>query len=46
MTAKKWLADHEINDKSYYYWLRRVRLKAYAEMEMELPAVAENEMLL
>lgn len=24
-TVKAWCADHDINPKTYYYWLRRVR---------------------
>lgn len=24
-TVKTWCADHDINPKTYYYWLRRVR---------------------
>lgn len=27
MTAKQWLADNNISDKSYYYWQRRIRSK-------------------
>ena len=25
ITAKQWLADNGISDKSYYYWLRKIR---------------------
>lgn len=28
-TVAAWCADHEINPKTYYYWLRRVRAAAY-----------------
>ena len=24
-TAKKWLAENDISEKSYYYWLRKIR---------------------
>jgi transposase-like protein len=27
-TVSKWCTDHDINPKSYYYWLRRVRIAA------------------
>jgi transposase-like protein len=27
-TVSAWCADHDINPKSYYYWLRRVRTAA------------------
>lgn len=42
MTVKQWLIDHDINDKTYYYWLRRVRRAAYSKMDMELPAPTGN----
>lgn len=42
MTVKQWLADNGINEKSYYYWLRRVRQNACAKIDMELPAIPEN----
>lgn len=24
-TAKQWLAENDISEKSYYYWLRKIR---------------------
>lgn len=39
MTVKHWLADNNINEKTYYYWLHRVRQNAYSQMNAELPAV-------
>ena len=38
-TAKQWLSDNGISDKSYYYWLRKLRQEAYANAEKEFPAV-------
>lgn len=38
-TAKQWLSENGISDKSYYYWLRKIRQEAYASKEMELPAI-------
>lgn len=38
-TAKKWLNDNGISEKSYYYWLRKLRQEAYANAEKEFPAV-------
>lgn len=35
VTVKQWLADNEINEKVYYYWLRRVRQAAYDQMKSE-----------
>ena len=26
-TAKQWLAENDISEKSYYYWLRKIRRK-------------------
>jgi len=30
-TAKQWLADNQISEKSYYYWLRKLRRSAYEQ---------------
>ena len=38
-TAKQWLRDNGISDKSYYYWLRKIRQEAYASKETEFPAI-------
>lgn len=38
-TAKQWLSENGISDKSYYYWLRKIRQEAYANKEMEFPAI-------
>lgn len=38
-SAKQWLSDNGISDKSYYYWLRKIRQEAYASKEKELPAI-------
>lgn len=35
VTVKQWLADNGINEKVYYYWLRRVRQAAYDQMKAE-----------
>ena len=31
-TAKQWMADNGISEKSYYYWLRKFRKQAYSKM--------------
>lgn len=36
-TTKQWLEEHGVSDKQYYYWLRKVRKNAFAEMKQELP---------
>ena len=38
ITAKQWLADNGIQEKAYYYWLRKFRREAGEQMS--LPAVA------
>ena len=38
-TAKQWLSENGISDKSYYYWLRKIRQEAFASKEAELPAI-------
>ena len=35
VTVKQWVANNEINEKVYYYWLRRVRQAAYDQMKSE-----------
>lgn len=37
MSVKQWLAENDIKEKAYYYWLRKFRKEAYAQMH--LPAV-------
>lgn len=31
-TAKQWLIENGIREKTYYYWLRRVRKEVYSQM--------------
>ena len=38
-TAKQWLADNNVSEKQYYYWLRKMRKEAYEDMHTSLPAV-------
>lgn len=33
MSVKCWLAENNINEKTYYYWLRRVRREVYSQMQ-------------
>ena len=43
-TAKQWLSENGISDKSYYYWLRKIRQEVYASKEKELSAIhSEHE---
>lgn len=32
-TAKSWLSERGISEKSFYYWQRKLRLYAYGEMQ-------------
>lgn len=29
VTVRQWLKDNDINEKSYYYWLRKFRKESY-----------------
>ena len=44
-TAKQWLADNGISDKTYYYWLRKLRRQAYDELAQtkEVSAVVPDK---
>ena len=35
VTVKQWLNDNGINERVYYYWLRRVRQAAYDQLKSE-----------
>ena len=40
VTVRQWLKDNDINEKSYYYWLRKFRKESYDQMQ--IPAVTEK----
>lgn len=40
MSVKQWLAGNGIKEKAYYYWLRKFRKEAYAQMQ--LPVVTSK----
>ena len=40
ITAKQWMADNGISEKSYYYWLRKFRKQAYSQMTETSTAVS------
>ena len=40
VTVRQWLKDNDINEKSYYYWLRKFRKESYDQMQ--IPTVTEN----
>ena len=41
-TAKQWLVENGIPEKQYYYWLRKVRLQAVAEIKPQLPTATDQ----
>ena len=41
-TAKQWMADNGINEKSYYYWLRKFRKQAYSQMNPPSTVVSDG----
>ena len=44
-TARQWLAENGIQEKTYYYWLRRVRKEVYSRLSngsASLPAMQEK----
>lgn len=34
MSAKQWLAENDIKEKAYYYWLRKFQKEAYDQMQL------------
>ena len=43
ISVKQWLAENNINEKTYYYWLRRVRREVYSQRQQELPLLQETK---
>ena len=43
-TVKQWTAENQIGEKSYYYWLRKIRKEAYEQLNSStaLPAVSKK----
>jgi len=42
LTVTAWCSQNNINIKSYYYWLRKVRLKACQSTEFQTPAAKQE----
>lgn len=44
MSAKQWMAENQISEKSYYYWQRKFRKEAFEQINNSpvLPAVQES----
>lgn len=44
-TARPWMAENGVQEKTYYYWLRRVRKEVYSQLSdgsTSLPAMQEK----
>lgn len=39
MTVKAWCRENEINDKTYYYWLRKIKKEAFEALPSECKQV-------
>lgn len=46
-TAKQWLEEHDISDKAYYYWLRKIQRTIYDQSVISgtLPVVSQEQEL-
>ena len=42
-SKKQWLAEHDVPEKSYYYWQRKLRRLVYDEGQSESPAVVPSD---
>ncbi|MDD3363935.1 MAG: IS66 family insertion sequence element accessory protein TnpB [Syntrophomonas sp.] len=42
LTNSAWCSQHNIGIKSYYYWLRKIRLKACKSTEFQAPAIKQE----
>ncbi|MDY4098027.1 MAG: IS66 family insertion sequence element accessory protein TnpB [Lachnospiraceae bacterium] len=42
-TAKQWMTDNGISEKSYYYWLRKFRKRAYSQMKEASTALSAGK---
>lgn len=41
-TVKQWLADNGINEKTYYYWQKRVRKDVSRQINLPQPAESQE----
>ena len=39
-TVKQWLADNGINEKTYYYWQRRIRKEVFGQINVNVKSYA------
>ncbi|MBQ6416136.1 MAG: IS66 family insertion sequence element accessory protein TnpB [Butyrivibrio sp.] len=43
ISKHQWLIDNNIPEKTYYYWLRKVRAAAYSQMSVNFPVSFPRE---
>ena len=43
MTVRAWCQENGLSEKTYYYWLRRVRQEAYSQLQQELPTLTHMD---
>ena len=41
-TVKQWLDDNGINEKTYYYWQRRIRKEVFGQIDLPQPAKVQE----
>ena len=41
-TAKQWLAENDISEKSYYYWLRKIRREVCEQGKRTISSTLTN----
>ncbi len=41
-TVKQWLADNGINEKTYYYWQRRIRKEVFGQINLPQPVKSQE----
>ena len=41
-TVKQWLADNGINEKTYYYWQRRIRKEVFGQINLPQPSQSQE----
>lgn len=41
-TVKQWLADNGINEKTYYYWQRRIRKEVFGQIDQPQTAGSQK----
>ena len=42
MSAKQWLKENQVSEKSYYYWQRKFRNELFEKQGIALPALQSS----